>query len=575
MRDPEEILQSASDEEYEEEASAEDIDPDTCAHELLMGPNPVTDAKAFYPTFQEASYLWGVFDENVNALSKCVHRPTEEPIFFQAVQKPQSATKQHDALFLSIIASAVNSLSDDDCRKKLGEGRKKILRRYQVAAQRALTSANFLKSSDILVLKGFFYFLISIRSELDPRILWLMTGTAVRIGQRIGIHRDGASLGLSPFATEMRLRLCWQIYTIDSHAGQLAGSGNPININFPDIPLPLNVNDDDLSPDMALPPLERKGPTEMMFNMVRFSFGRFFKFMLGAYSGNKPGVDPSALEAAGDAASRDQKIDELEEDIEAKYLRYCDPLVPLHAMTMIMARGGIAGMRLMTRHPMHRPDKGAGMSQTEKEHLFNLSIRIIGYYNQAMRNTQLHRYLWHIGTFLQFGCMIYLVGELRQRAAGPEVDQAWDALTELFEHRPEIFQQRRALPLALMSLAMKAWQAREVELTRLHVHAEPPPFIAAAILHRVSRNKQKTQQADTTMPPQPQNESVVQLPTPESTVSTDMSTWNPAEIYGFNGYNEFSSNIPGVNDTTAPMDWAAWDELMKDFDEPDARLFGN
>ena len=574
MRDPGEILESASDEENEEEANTEEIDPEFSAHELLMGPNPVTDAKAFYPTFQEGSYLWEVFKENVNPLSHCVHIPTEQPLFLQSLQNPGDTTKQHDALFLAIIASAVNSLSDEECKKNLGEGRKRVLRRYQVAAQRALTATNFLKSSDITVLKGFFHFLVSIRSELDPRILWLMTGMAVRIGQRIGIHRDGASLGLSPFATEMRLRLCWQIYTIDSHSGQLAGSGNPININYPELPLPLNVNDDELYPDMTSPPPERKGPTEMMFNMVRFSFGRFFKFMGGSYGGSKP-IKPAADLAAADPAFRDQKINELEEEIEAKYLRYCDPLIPLHAMTMIMARGGMAGMRLMSHHPVHRPDKGAGMSQAEKEHLFNLSVRIIGYYNQAMRNTQLHRYLWHIGTFLQFGCMIYLVGELRQRATGPEVDEAWNALAELFEHRPEIFQQRRTLPLALLSLAMKAWQVREAELIRLHGHAEAPPFIAAAILQRVSRNKQKSQQADTKKPPQPHKESGAQLPTPESTVSTDTSTWNPADMYGFNGYNDFNSDIPGVNDTSAPMDWAAWDELMKDFDEPDPRLFGN
>lgn len=253
MRNPEEMLQAQSDEDDEAASIAESFDPNINTYDLLLGPSPITNVKDFYPTVKEASFLWQAFLENVNPLTKCIHIPTFQPQFFEAMQNPIAASKQIDALVLAILAISLNSLSDDDCRVQLGDGKKRLLRRYHVATQRSLANANFLKSSDITVLQAFFYFLLSIRTELDPRVLWLLTGMCARIGQRIGIHRDGASLGLSPFQTEMRRRLSWQVCILDAHTGQLSGSGGTMGSGLPDMIDPLNVNDEDLHPDMKSP----------------------------------------------------------------------------------------------------------------------------------------------------------------------------------------------------------------------------------------------------------------------------------------------------------------------------------
>ena len=576
MRNPEEMLQAQSDEEDDGEASnTEDFDTEINTYDLLLGPIPINNVKDFYPTAKEASFLWQAFLENVNPLSKCIHVPTRQPQFFEAVQNPNSASKQLDALCFAILAISVNSLSDEDCRLHLGDERKKLLRRYHVATQRALANASFLKSSDITVLQAFTYFLCSIRPEVDPRVLWLFTGMAARIGQRIGIHRDGASLGLSPFQTEMRRRLAWQVYILDGHSGMLSGSGGHMGAGIPDMILPLNVNDEDLHPDMKSPPEDRQGATEMIFNMIRFNYGLFFRPILNKCSNIGVPLDKwKAMGQSRDGVSNIQRINDLEELLESRYLRYCDPLLPLHAMAMLVARAGIAGMRLMAQHPMHRADRGAGMPQTEKDYLFTLSLRLIGYHNHGMSNPQLQRYRWHMGQHFQFGAMVYLVGEMRNRVSGPEVDEAWRGIAELFKIRPELPDRKRALHVALTSLTLKAWKAREAELIRLNGSAEPPPFIAAIMLQKVAHRKQEEGQTDRPQLP-PTNQALAQLPTPLSTGSLAVEQYNGMnDMYNFEDSGGLSSSNLGVIDTTSPMDWAAWDNLMKDIDTSEGRVFG-
>lgn len=65
------------------------------------------------------------------------------------------------------------------------------------------------------------------RKHYDAHAFWILTGSAVRIGQRLGIHRDGSSHNLSPFDTEMRRRVWWQIVFLDGFAAKLCGAGFP------------------------------------------------------------------------------------------------------------------------------------------------------------------------------------------------------------------------------------------------------------------------------------------------------------------------------------------------------------
>lgn len=86
--------------------------------------------------------------------------------------------------------------------------------------------------------------LYHLRSE-SRNGLWHLTGLAMRTVTDIGLHREASTRNLHPLETQLRRRLFWSVYALESI---LAGAlGRPISLSDCDIdqPLPLSVNDSD------------------------------------------------------------------------------------------------------------------------------------------------------------------------------------------------------------------------------------------------------------------------------------------------------------------------------------------
>jgi hypothetical protein len=99
----------------------------------------------------------------------------------------------------------------DECERRLGQDREKLLSYYVSATKWALSRANFMGTSSIVVLQALTLHLYTIRLSYGPRTVWTLTGVVVRIAKAMGLHRDGAELGLPPFEAEIRRRIWFQI----------------------------------------------------------------------------------------------------------------------------------------------------------------------------------------------------------------------------------------------------------------------------------------------------------------------------------------------------------------------------
>jgi hypothetical protein len=89
-------------------------------------------------------------------------------------------------------------------------------------------------------------FFLPFRYFYNPHTYWILTGVAVRIAQRMGLHRDGEKLGLPPFDVQMRRRLFYQLLPLDGIASQMSGTGIAIMLDNCDTQQPLNINDDQI-----------------------------------------------------------------------------------------------------------------------------------------------------------------------------------------------------------------------------------------------------------------------------------------------------------------------------------------
>ncbi|EMR83249.1 putative fungal specific transcription factor domain-containing protein [Botrytis cinerea BcDW1] len=508
LQDPKEAFQVSSE---EDDSNDNPLFPEEST--ILLGNliSPKRNLRSLHPQPVTIFRLWQIFLTNVNPLIKLFHAPTVQEMILEATSDMDHIPKPTEALMFVIYLLSIGSLKEDECESTFNEPRSLLLSRYSHATQQALINVKYIKSLNLTSLQAYCLFLLAARKHYDAHAFWILTGSAVRIGQRLGIHRDGSSHSLSPFDTEMRRRVWWQIVFLDGFAAKLCGAGFPAWLAKFDTKLPLNVSDSDLTPDMIEPPPERAGATEMLFCCIRYevsqairkanSFGNGGRghghggggrgghrggghhggghhgggHHGGGHHGGGPSDTPPGFNVI---AEKDKTIDELEARLQDKYLQYCDPSIPLHLLSIYVAKSVICTMRLMAHHPRQYPDKGASMPQKERDMLFNESLKMLEYDGLGHSEKLVQRYLWHIHVHFQLDAFIYLLSELRRRERGELVDKAWQQVELAYEFRAEMLNDTKSsLYFALGNLVLKAWEKRE-EGSRSPDQVTPPRFIS-------------------------------------------------------------------------------------------------
>ncbi len=156
----------------------------------------------------------------------------------------------------------------------------------------------------------------------------------------------------------MRRRLWWNIVLLDMRVAEISGAGKLIVMYSWNTKLPSNINDSDLFPDMREPPVERPGITEILFFRLRcegMQLVQDSRTFTGAYT------------------IKEDAILELEQRLERDYLSFCDPLIPLHLMSLMMGRTTLSKLKMTFRRPLFMASKATYLSAEDKDTLFQHS----------------------------------------------------------------------------------------------------------------------------------------------------------------------------------------------------------
>jgi hypothetical protein len=235
------------------------------------------------------------------------------------------------------------------------------------------------------------------------------------------LDREFPSTKVSVFEDEMRKRLGWQIVFLDCKAAQpqLEPSASA---SMGNISLPLNINDSDLYPGMRDLPLEHTGPTEMIYCLIMYEAK---KFLQNSPYASTFGGDLRELNNKNvSLAVMDNAIDDFEETYQNKHLKYCDPQIPLHLISVNMVRIAISSIRFVVHHPRQYPDKGAGMSAAENDMMFLNSVSLNEYGSQIRKTQFVQHILWHISEKSQRDAFVYIISELPRRTTENLVERA-------------------------------------------------------------------------------------------------------------------------------------------------------
>ena len=390
----------------------------------------ILSLRTFHPPTNQIATYWNLYKTNVSPVMKLLHDPQTELVIAQASQTLDNVSKPVEALLFAIYFAVITSMNADDCSAVLGVDRVATLQKYRFATEQAFARANFLTTSDIMVLQAMLIFLIAVRRTDDSRYVWTVTGLLIRLATSLGLHRDGVQFGVSPFDTEIRRRFWWHLCILDTRAAEDQGCEPSISdANF-DTKFPLNINDEDISPSTTVTPEEHEGATEMTFDLIRYSVSTTVRRL--SYS--PPGKTP--CKAKMDSITLQHKehiIEELHQYVERKFLCHLDTNIPLHWVAATIARLILAKMWLVVHHPLQRSDSGGSPSEETKDRLFTTSVEVIEFSQLLETERATSRWGWLFRTYVQWHAIAFVLSQLCLRTEGPTVEKAWMAIDSTFE----------------------------------------------------------------------------------------------------------------------------------------------
>lgn len=328
----------------------------------------------------------------------------------------------------------------------------------------------------------------ALQGRYDRHAAWVLNGTLVRIGQKMGYHRDGELLGLDPFETEMRRRLWWQIIVQDSKYAMFSGLSQSLLPHHWDTKAPQNINDADIFPGSTEKVQPREGPTEMAFVLLMNEIYRFkietdkpntAPVFEAAILGQDLGLDAetsAALQQDTFATFRAhmRELTEKMEDIETRLVDVNAGAVHKAAMALRpMMMGRISDMIV----PIHeQPEYGTEIFGP-KDNLFKIFIM-----GTEQRLTQYDTmsecgFLWYIKFYFQLDMFAVMTGQLCQRPTGSLADRAWAGVERVHYYHEELFDMSLKQYAVQAQMTLKAWRTREQAFLQAGRTLETPHFI--------------------------------------------------------------------------------------------------
>ncbi|KAH6900452.1 fungal-specific transcription factor domain-containing protein [Thelonectria olida] len=422
-----------------------------------------------HPLASHIPFLWSVYQENVEPLIKVVHVPSMETIFRDARRNQASLTPAQEALVFSIYYAAVTSLEADEVQTHLGCNKEDLLSQFRFAVEQALSKANYLHSTDLTILQAFVIFLVVVRRQDDSRFCWSLIGLVVHLAQGMGLHRDGTHFGLSPFETEMRRRVWWQLLILDLRSADELGADLIISDRGHDTNLPSNINDADITPEMTEFPEEKEGRSDCAVALVRYEICSLSRRLVRASSAFANICPRGMALTAASLPDRERMLIEVYQGIESKFLKnvVLHETDPLYWMAAMIARVIMAKMCLVIYQPMLFPGSDESLTEEARHRVYVAAIEIMEYSHILNSDPRCKQYRWLFMTYTNWHAMAYYLVEAVRRPWTPLVERGWQAFHNYGMVQFARNEDQAAAMMPLKKLSHRVAKHRASEIARL------------------------------------------------------------------------------------------------------------
>ncbi|KAI0019542.1 fungal-specific transcription factor domain-containing protein [Xylariomycetidae sp. FL0641] len=472
----------------------------------------VTD---LHPSAIQIFQLWQIYLNNVNPLLKLTHTPTLQVRIIEAGANLDKVSRSLEALMFAIYLMAVTSISPEETEETFNESRSALLAKYNHGTQQALLNAGFMRMPDLTLLQAYLLYCLGVRQYTDPRSLFCLTGMGVRLAHRLGLQRDGAEFGFTPFEIEQRRRLWWTLAGFDRRIGEMCGSTITAISTGGNCKLPLNINDADLHLNAKDSPTPQIRATEMIFALTRLEFSK-------APGNDKMRAQLSAANPQAVTNLADHRlpgyIDQFSHYMEETYLKYCDPKIPIHYITLLMTRANICKLKIMSGFFRVALTAPSPLPPAESEALFIEAIKMVEYDSMIQAHESLKGYLWYTMMHFPLPAYVCLLTDLRQRTTGDLCERAWETIFEHADRRKMTTHTQSPLHQAFAPLFVRAWDARE-EAEAAHGRTLAPPRLITLM-----------RQIEARMPKKPKQKTPLPTPSPKIPVASTSYVSPPGDV---------------------------------------------
>ncbi|KAI9673973.1 MAG: hypothetical protein M1817_002179 [Caeruleum heppii] len=413
----------------------------------------------FLPSKTGSDRLVQQYFHAVHPVARAVHQPSFHRLynsFWADVARGFEPPASTFAVVLAVVFSAVASMREDAVDANFGVQKESLVENFRVGTEMALARANFLRSTKFETLQAFVLYLIPLCRDQISRAHSALVGTAIRIAQCMGLHRDGENYRSAPIERHVR-RIIWhQICFLDIRTCEAQGPQPTIRRDEYDVQIPQNINDADLEDPTRASSVTRNQWTDATFSIIRFECIEMHRLLW---------VDRLRLEKKKISLMAIlSKIERFRSTMQEKYGRILDPRIPVQKCAKLVMELLMGRMHIMVLHRFHDvvsqaiPDRFRQLIISSGTYQLECAV-------QLDTDPSLAPWAWYLGAHQQYHTAFLLLIEVFFNPARPEADRIWACCDYVFETEPDMTRNEKA-QVILKDLRNKSAAYRDLRKLR-------------------------------------------------------------------------------------------------------------
>ena len=427
---------------------------------FFPGTNMNTTLMDYLPTKSASDQLVMQYFTAVHYVARIVHRQTFQAqygLFWGQIATGTEPLPSQQAIIFAALFCASVSMTDEQVMQQFGTSKAALVDSLRSGTEMALSKANFLRTTKTDTMQAFVMYLVPlIRAEVS-RAHSALVGTAIRLAECMGLHRDGTHYNMTPVDIHVRRMIWHQLCFLDMRTCEATGPRPQIRRDDFDTQFPLNVNDADLLESPA-PTEDKPYWTDMSLFRIRCEFTdlrRGLWFDVVQIDKKKKSLTSVLV-----------KVQKTRANLSNKFMPMIDESIPLQRLGKHLLNLGLNGCFIQVLH-RYLFSTSSRMPDRLRQILIEAGVNVLENAIAVETDPDLTTWVWYKGAFQQYHAALLLLVEVYAYPMRKDAARIWKCMDYIFDIPPHLSPKQKAeLVLTDLRDRMEVYhQLRKVKTT--------------------------------------------------------------------------------------------------------------